>query len=528
MSWLVVPDHPYVVSTVPLPAEAMEGVDGWRHAVVTGQPITIVPHDYKSWRTLRNRGLLAPSPIRRYHWPGPFDAPMQHQIATAEHFITHEKAFCLNGLRTGKTQSAIWAADYMMQERAVRRVLVVAPKFICDIVWERALFQTLKGRTAVVLKGDRKQKQMMARDLRFDWIITNPESLHLVTDCLPDVDLVVVDEFTKFKSMRVGGKKSRRYAALEAIAERRRLWLLSGTPAPQAPTDAYGPIRLVNPRPIRFGQFRDMTMMRISDYKWVPRVDAHETISKWMQPAIRFKREDCIEIPDVETAELDVPLTSQQRKIIQQFVDEAAATVAAGVRIEAVNAAATLIKILQVMCGGVYGTDEEGDRKTYHVNADPYLSAVETVVREAASPVLVFCNFQSSTDVTAEHLAKAGFRVGKLTRGVATISKEKVRSMDLFDAFQRGELDALVAVPQTMRYGLELTASHVVLWASPPFSYETYDQANGRVTGSSQKSKVMILHLVQSPVARELFARLRSKEALQNAVLDLIEGRLTI
>lgn len=528
MSWLVVPDSPHAVATAYLPEAVLEGID-YKRSEVQGTPITLVPHDYATWRKLRDRGLVLPSPLERYHWPGPFAAPRDSQKITAEHFITHDKAFCLNGLRTGKTQSAIWGADFLMQEGAVRRVLVVAPKFIMDIVWERALFQSLPNRRPIVLHGTRARKQQMAEDTRFDWLIVNPESLHLVVDHLPDVDLIIVDEFTRFKNARSGGKKSRRYAALQYATQHRRLWMLSGTPAPQSPLDAYGPIRLINPRRVSFTQWRSMTMTKITEFKYVPQPGAHETIAQWMQPAVRFRREDCIEIPDVGEPEvLDVALSSQQRKVIQQFVDDAAAQLSAGVHISVANAAGVAAKILQVMAGGVYGEDPEGERATYRVDAAPYLEAVESVVQEDDGPVIIFSSFQCSVDVTADHLEKQGFKVGRLTRGVAINQGQKVKHMALFDAFQRGELDALVAIPSTMQFGLDLTACHTVLHATPPYSFEQYEQGNARVMGDSQKRKVSILHLVQSPITAELFRRLKSKETLQNSILDLVEGRITI
>lgn len=527
MSWLVVPDAPYAVATTYLPDEALAGLD-YKRSSVKGTPITLVQHDYAAWRTLRSRGMVVPSPLARYTWPGPHPSPRASQVATAEHFITHDKAFCLNGLRTGKTMSAIWAMDYLMQEGAVRRALIVCPKFIMDIVWERALFQALPNRRPIVLHGTRKRKQQMARDTRFDILIVNPESLHLIMTDLPDVDLVIVDEFTRFKNVRSGGKKSRRYDALEFISMKRRLWMLSGTPAPQSPLDAYGPIRLINPRRVSFTQWRSMTMIKLSEFRYGPQPGAADVIARWMQPAVRFKREDCIEIPDVDTEILPAALSTQQRKVIQEFIDDAAAQVASGIKITAANAAGVSSKILQVMAGGVYGEDPEGERATYHVDASPYLEAVEGVVQEDDGPVIVFASYQCSVDVTATHLEKQGYRVGSLTRGKAICQGKLVKSMELFDAFQRGELDALVAIPSTMQFGLDLTTCHTVVWATPPYSYEQYEQGNARVTGDSQKRKVSILHLVQSPITQALFQRLKSRETLQNTVLDLVEGRITV
>lgn len=511
MSWLTFPHRRALVATARLPEPALDGIPH-RYATVRSVPLTIFRHDYQTWRRLRARGMLAPSPLDQYEWPGRFP-PMRHQRETVEHFITYDRCFCLDGLGTGKTLAAIWAADYLQTVGAVRRVLVVAPLSIVDHVWERELFLTLTHRSAAVLKGDRERKRCIASDTRIEWLVVNPESLGLVAEHLPEVDLVIVDEFTKFKNAR-----AQRYKILRHVASDKRLWMMSGTPAPQAPTDAYGPIRLVNPERISFLQFRDLTMDKASTFKWVPRPEAEAVIAKWMQPAIRHRREKCYDLPDVQYERLEVDLTPKQQALIKEFKDAARAEIE-GAEITAANAAAVLTKILQVMAGGVYGFDEKGERITHKVDAKPYFDAVEEVVEQSDTPVLIFVSFRSSAIATADHLEKQGYRIGRVLGG----SKGRSR---VFDAFQAGDLDAIVAVPGTMSHGLTLTRSRVVLWASPPFSFETYEQANGRVIRKGQSNNVLIYHLIQNTLAKDLFHRLQSKEKLQAAVLNLIEGGL--
>ena len=56
-----------------------------------------------------------PSPIQRdYKWPGLYK-PMDHQKETANFLTLNKRAFCFNEQGTGKTASAIWAADYLME-----------------------------------------------------------------------------------------------------------------------------------------------------------------------------------------------------------------------------------------------------------------------------------------------------------------------------------------------------------------------------------------------------------------------------
>ena len=82
--------------------------------------------------TLRDLGFDVPSPIlMRYNWPGQFK-PMEHQRTTAAFLTMHRKAFCFNEQGTGKTASAIWAADFLMKQKKVRRVLIVCPISIME------------------------------------------------------------------------------------------------------------------------------------------------------------------------------------------------------------------------------------------------------------------------------------------------------------------------------------------------------------------------------------------------------------
>jgi SNF2 family DNA or RNA helicase len=509
MSWRVLEKERVLIADLHFPKAVLNGIK-YREAVVKGCPVTLFQHDYQTWRALRSIGLLAPSPLYQYSWPGRFK-PMHHQLETVEHLILYDKAFCLDPIGSGKTNAAIWAGDYLQSIGEIRRILVIAPLSIVDHVWARELFKTLPHRRAVVLKGSRDRKQALAKDTDYSWIIVNPDSLHIIVNHLPQVDLVVVDEFTFFKT-----RSTRRYKALAKLKDR-KLWLMSGTPAPQAPTDAYAPIRLVNPKSISFMAFRDLTMIRVSQFRWVPRPEAEKVIAQWMQPAIRHRREECYDLPDVQVEPLKIDLTAQQEKLIDAFLRHAMAELD-GKPITAANAAAVFSKVLQVMAGGVYETEADGVRTVHMVDAKPYYETVERVVAQADTPVLIFTSFRSCVIATVNHLKKRGYRVESVLGG-------DTGRAAVFDRFLNGELDALVAVSSTMSHGLTLTNCRVVVWASPPTSFETYNQANGRVIRKGQKNNVIIFHMVRNSIDKRLFSRLKSKERLQDAVLELLTER---
>ena len=66
---------------------------------------------------LNNLAINAPSPIEgRYEWTGKH-VPFDHQKTTSSFFTLNKRAFCFNEQGTGKTASAIWSADYLLNLR---------------------------------------------------------------------------------------------------------------------------------------------------------------------------------------------------------------------------------------------------------------------------------------------------------------------------------------------------------------------------------------------------------------------------
>ena len=102
-------------------------------------------------RVLKNMGVKnVPSPIvKRYDWPGRFK-PMEHQVETASFLTLHRKAFVFSEPGTGKTLSALWAADYLMQRKEVRRCLILCPLSIMQSAWMQDLNSSIIHRSAVI------------------------------------------------------------------------------------------------------------------------------------------------------------------------------------------------------------------------------------------------------------------------------------------------------------------------------------------------------------------------------------------
>ena len=159
-------------------------------------------------RVLKNLGVKnVPSPItRRYDWPGRYK-PMEHQIETSAFLTMNRRAFCYNDPGTGKTLSALWAADYLMQRGEVRRCLILCPLSIMQSAWMQDLNASIIHRSAVIAHHPQATRRIEMVQQNYDFVITNYEGLNLIADEVNangKFDLVIVDEANTYKTVKIG------------------------------------------------------------------------------------------------------------------------------------------------------------------------------------------------------------------------------------------------------------------------------------------------------------------------------------
>ena len=76
-------------------------------------------------QVLKNLNIQAPSPIeKQYRWTGSYE-PFAHQKTTSAFLTLNRKAFCFNEQGTGKTASAIWALDFVLNTKIINHGIVI-------------------------------------------------------------------------------------------------------------------------------------------------------------------------------------------------------------------------------------------------------------------------------------------------------------------------------------------------------------------------------------------------------------------
>lgn len=476
----------------------------------------LVKWDLESAQILKNMQFKdVPSPITsQYNWPG-LHRPFAHQRTTASFLTMHRRAFCFNEQGTGKTSSAIWAADYLMSIGMIRRVLVLCPLSIMQPAWEADLFKFAMHRSCAIAHSHSKEKRIDAIRTGAEFVICNYEGLDIVKDEIKngEFDLIIVDEANAYKNVN-----TKRWKVLNSIVRPDMwIWMMTGTPASQSPTDAYGIAKLVNPQsvPRFFGAFKDQVMFKVSQFRWVQKPQAENIVHAALQPAIRFTKEECLDLPEMMYVTRDVPLTPQQQKYYEE-IRKHMITVAAGEEITTVNAAASLNKLLQLSCGAVYSDTGE----TVAFDAKNRMNALLEVIEEASQKVIVFAPFRHAIDIIAEEL-KANKIPCDVIHGGITVTKRT----EIFRKFQtETSPQVLVIQPQAAAHGVTLHAANVVVWWGPITSIETYLQANARVHRAGQRHPCTVVHLQGSPVEKRIYKMLGQKLDIHTRLIELYEN----
>lgn len=469
-------------------------------------------------QTLSKVGVRkVPSPILRdYDWPGLY-RPMTHQKDTASFLTVNQRAFCFNEQGTGKTASAIWASDYLLTQGAINRVLIICPLSIMQSAWQADLFKFAIHRSVDIAYGDRFKRKAIINS-GAEYVVINFDGLDIVKDEVKNggFDLIIVDEANAYKNHR-----TKRFKALkDCMGSKTWLWMMTGTPAAQSPLDAYGLAKMCVPAraPTLFGAYRDSVMQQLTRFKWIPKPSADQTVHKLLQPAIRYTKAECLDLPDVTHVSRFAPMTAQQLKYYKQLKKDMLIQ-AAGEDVSAVNAASNLTKLLQIACGAVY-TDNQN---VIEFDVSNRLDVILEVIEEATNKVLIFIPFTHTIGLLKDFLTKNNVSCDVIN-GEVSVTKRT----DIFRRFQE-EKDprVLLIQPQAAAHGVTLTAANVVIWYAPITSIEYYLQANARVHRQGQKNPVTVVHIEGSPVEAKLYAALQNKLDVHTKIIDLYKNEIS-
>jgi SNF2 family DNA or RNA helicase len=347
-----------------------------------------------------------------------------------------------------------------------------------------------------------KEKRIRIINSDAEFVIINYDGVEIVQEEIANggFDLVVIDEANAYKNAQ-----TTRWKTLNKILTHETwLWMLTGTPAAQSPVDAYGLAKLVSPHnvPRFYSAFKDMVMYKVSQFRWVNRPNAEKVVHEALQPAIRFTKEECLDLPELTYVTREVELTPQQKKYYELLRSKLVVS-AVGEQITAVNAAVGMSKLLQISCGAVYSDSGE----TLEFDIKNRYKVMREVLDETKQKALIFVPFKNTIEILSKKLQADGFTTEIINGDVPAHKRAEI-----FKAFQDTPNPRILIIqPQAAAHGVTLTAADTVIWWGPTPSLETYAQANARAHRAGQRHPVTVVRLQGSNAEKHLYKMLDNR-----------------
>ena len=483
-----------------------------------GGTYAVLPHTPRTQIQLRAAGIDVPAPILfHYDWNSADGGqPFQIQKDTAALATSHQRSYILNDMGTGKTRSALWSWRYLNETGSAQKLLVVAPLSTLKFVWLREVMLTMPEYKAVVLHGSKDRRlELLAGD--YDIYIINHDGLKTVVTELhnrTDIDCLIIDELAVYRNNSQRSKQMRDFA-------RRFVWVMgmTGRPMPNAPTDVWAQAKILTPQlvPKYFRHAQSQLMVKVDQFRWVPKEGAVEQALQWMQPSVRYSLDDVVELPDAIYRTMRVDMSPEQERVYRKLANEFAVMVQQQ-QLTAVNAGVAFNKLLQVGAGYVYSNNPQ----YVTLDSTPRKDVLLQIIDEAPHKMIVFCPWRHLI-----HGLSALFTENEIDHAV--IHGEITHREEIFDAFQNTtQYKVLLAHPQTVHHGLTLTAATTIVWYSPVTSLDVYEQANARIRRVGQREKQLFLHLQGTPVEQKVYGMLRRKQRVQDEFLQMIKTAMTL
>lgn len=485
-----------------------------------------------------------------YDWPiEPGKKPLPHQKIYANFTVLHPRMFNLGDPGSMKTLATLWAMDFLMLQAKERfRALIIAPLTILETVWSAGIYRNLLGRrTFEVLTGDGDRRmKLLERDV--DCYIINLDGLkvgaHIRRKMDPrrpnqkrveldgfsaalaarnDIKMVVLDEASGFKDYTT----ARHVCGTMIFGKVPHLKQLTGSPTPNRPTDAYGLAKLSNNAYGKsFKGFQMETMLKVSEFKWVPQKDGYDKAKRLLTPAVRFALSELWDGPPMTFQRRKVDLTDEQKKLMVSLKSDLQVIVKSGHAIDAANESAARQKFIQISMGAVY----DSNHATHLVDAHPRYNELEDIIDSTERKVLIFVPITSVVHEIVKYL-KAAWRKRQGCKWTCDYINGEVPAKQrpgIINAFVNNpDFKAVIVDPQATAHGInEFVVADTVVWFGATDKAELWIQGNARVRRPGQKYPSTCFQLVSNKLEEEIFTRLETNTSMQGLMLTAIrEGK---
>lgn len=428
-------------------------------------------------------------------------APEPYQEVARQFLLAHDRSYLSVGLGLGKTASTLSAINSLFLEGEIRAALVIAPKRVARVTWpnEIAKWDQFRWMKTEILEGQKPSGKAQIYLINYDRL----QQLEDLKFC----DVVVFDEITKLKN-----HASKRAKALRPKLKHHRRWALTGTPRPNSLMELFGQIRMLDDGKrlgAAFTSFRDCYFYPTDymRYNWAPKPQSEDKIYQRIADiTLTLRSSDYLNVPDTVLTDIEVPLPQSVEDAYGELEKQFLLLTKDG-EVVARNAATLVGKLHQICGGAVYNDD-----KTLTELHTAKIEVLGKLVMQIGEPVLVACNYIHERERICAAIPFA-------------VDASKVKG-DIETIWNTGTVAALVCDPRSLGHGLNLQqGGRTVIWYSPTWSRENYDQFNARVARKGQDKVPQIYRLIcPRTVDEAIIETLRERGDQQQAMLQVMSN----
>ena len=445
--------------------------------------------------------------------------PHNYQKYAIDYIKTHEQCAVFLDMGLGKTVITLTALKDMLKSNSdVKKILVIAPVRVAKFTWpdEAEKWDHLKELRLSVAAGTPKQR-IDALNADADIYVINRENVHWLVNQsgIPfDFDTVVIDELSSFKNYGTN-----RYKALMKVRPKiKRIIALTGTPASNGYMDLFAEFRLVDMGE-RLGKYVNQYRFQYFDtdrevapgvYSYILKPGAdREIFRKISDISISMDAGSYLEMPEKIVSEYPVHLSRDEMDFYndrrEEFLENRR-----NITTDTAGLGGYVTMLCQIAGGAIYKGEQYEEIHTKK------LDALEDIIEAASGkPVLVAFWFRHELERIKKKLGELGVTFDLISSG------ESVK------AWNEGKLQVGLIHPQSAGHGLNLQeGGSTIVWFSPIFSLELYQQTNARLWRQGQKDKtVVIQHIIaEGTIDRRIMDVLGRKDVNQKALLDAVKA----
>lgn len=344
-------------------------------------------------------------------------------------------------------------------------------------------------------------------------------------------DFVVFDESSRLKNPRAQVTK-RAWAFVDFLRSKHastRVYILSGTPAPNTQLEYFAQIRLLSKKVFgpSFYAFRSRYFYPSGymGHEWKPQPEQQPYFQQRLaMVSSAVSKRDCLDLPPELDVIRELDMNAEQQRLYRQMAKDLVIEFEAMEAAVARNHLAKILRLRQITSGFLlperFSEDEEPRNLRWF--SDVKLNELRAVLEESGgAQAVVWAQFHAEMARLQETLRHYG-SVGELTGRVSPAT----RNQTVAD-FRAGKLRYLVAHPASAGHGLTLVEASLAIHYSLSYSWELHKQSRDRLHRAGQRNAVTNVYLLcKRSIDFDLLEALRRKRDVAEVVLEGLRARV--